>query len=554
QLLSLTLLLTASLSTMGQNFKNQTAKVSFLAAPRVIQNASVNTYSVEVKGYENNLNDIGYSSGALIDRVILNTFTKVNGEGENKIIFRFGGYGSLNGSLSSSTNSEGKVSYYYIYNYTLPMSYEIYADNKRIAGGEIKAKQQNSAAPSVDQFSYKSKSFNSSTDANNFWNGSGKAEVRNHIKGNFENKFKEFLAEVKYDIDYYPSTATTSFGMFKTTKKADFTVYEKAAESAERALETLVAGQPRTGLRNALDSAMTFWSTTLSTLDPTNKEQDKLFFVCANNLANSYLWMDNIDSALYFVSVAEKAKFREGYLSMLKYEIETRQKQLNTLKAFGIDPYTGPARATQEEIDAINAKAEEDRLNKEAEIAARIAAAEKKFAPVIENYDGYIIDRADKKVSGKIICYKANNGERTGKNFFVADGADKEMELTASFVKACEFGSNKYELVKYADATGLGKETQLLLVAYESNKIKVYKSYYKLKNSDTYTTDIYYKRPDEEVATNTTTVAFTVAYKKQLAKYFENCAEINKKALAGDYTDSPEMRIAAAVDYSNSCK
>jgi hypothetical protein len=547
QILLVTLLLSVSLGTIAQNFKNHDAKVNYLKIPNIIQNSSINTYNVEISGYEDDLNTLGYSAGSITDKLNLRAFTRVDGEGENKVVFRFSGYGSLRGNMSSQTGTDGKAKYFYTYSYTLPMSYEIYAGGKRIAGGEIK---KQTAMGSVEQFTYSTSSYATSTDATNNWNSGGQAGLRNQIKTNFDAKFESFLTEVRNQIDYQAIKGSTDFGIFKTTKKEDFTDYEVAAQSAEAALTPLVAGEPRTGLRERMESPMAFWKTKMKTLDPTNKDQDKLYFACANNLANAYYWMDNIDSALYFIAEAEKSKFREGYLVLLKSDIENRRKQLAALKVFGIDPYVGPDQASAAEIKEIEAIAKKERINEEAEIAARIAAEQMKLEPVIEMYDGYIINREDQKVVGKVKCYKANNGDRTGKNYFITEGTEKEMELSASYIKMCEFGSYKYELVKYL---GVSKETNLMLVAYDSEKIKVYKYTVPSKTSKYGITNIYYKRPNEELATNTSSLTFTYAYKKTLAKYLEDCPSVSSKALGGEYTDSEEMRIAAAIDYSN-CK
>src|SRR4051812_10693655 len=104
-ILSITLLISSSIGLIAQNFKNENVNVKYLSIPTTIQDASVNTYNVEISGYENDLNNLGYSAGSITDKLNLRAFSRVNGIGENTIVFRFSGYGGLNGSMSSQTGT-----------------------------------------------------------------------------------------------------------------------------------------------------------------------------------------------------------------------------------------------------------------------------------------------------------------------------------------------------------------------------------------------------------------------------------------------------------------
>lgn len=544
-------------ATQAQNFKNIDVKVNILKIPDIIQPAEVNTYSLEINGREGHLNNLGYTQNSILNYMNIRALTKVEGEGENRIVLHFPGYGNMNGTLgTNTTEKDGKVTktYFYSYTYTLPMSYEIFRGGDRIASGEIKEKKANdySVSSSVEIFKFSTKSFGTASEAKNNWKtGKGRSDLISQIKGNFDKKLKIFAETVRKKIDYPYTWVYTNFGYFKTTKKADFTIYENAANQAKEALTPLVSGQERTGLAERFSVPMSFWKTTLSKLNPEDKNEDKLFFACANNLANAFYWMDHIDSALYYVEVAKKADFRKGYLSQLEFAITQRKKDLDLLEANGLNPYFGPQPATQEEIDAIFEKAELERMQKEAEMAARLAALERETAPVIEHYDGFIIDRAGKKVEGTFVCYRANTGEKIGKNYFIASGTDNEVELTEAFVTNAEFGNLKYELVKYGDA--LLRENSLMAILFESDQIKVYRHLTKDKDSERVFSNIYLLKKEEKLATNATGLTFHVAFKKMMANYFEDCPSVSQKALNGDYNGDDNMIVAAAMDYSN-CK
>ena len=225
QLLSLSLLLGLSFGVQAQNFKNLGAPVNYLGIPYIVQNSAVNTYSVSVNTNEYELNKLGYNSNSIASKLNLRAFSKVDDMGENKIVFRFVGYGNLSGSLGSVTGSDGKVNYNYSYSYTLPVSYEIYAGVAKIASGEVKAAQQSSFNNSnTDQYSFSTKYFPSSSAASQYWNSSeNTAALMSHIKSNFDAKLAGFVKVITEQIDYPEIKESTQFGYFKTTKKADFT-------------------------------------------------------------------------------------------------------------------------------------------------------------------------------------------------------------------------------------------------------------------------------------------------------------------------------------------
>src|SRR6478735_838069 len=110
-LLSITLVCCICCVSIAQNYKNLSVPVPYLKIPAIIQNASINTYKVELAGSESSLNKLGYNSTTIGDKLNLRAFVKVDGDGdaENRIVFRFPGYGNLYGSLTSKSGTvDGK--------------------------------------------------------------------------------------------------------------------------------------------------------------------------------------------------------------------------------------------------------------------------------------------------------------------------------------------------------------------------------------------------------------------------------------------------------------
>ena len=189
---------------------------------------------------------------------------------------------------------------------------------------------------------------------------------------------------------------------------------------------------------------------------------------------------------------------------------------------------------------------EQERLEREKqiEVAKALAIYEKENAPIITDYDGYIVDRDDKTIEGTFKEYGANTGDKEDNTYFIAEGTTKEIALSTANMVECHFDDRDYESVRYF-TVGDGYEKDLMYIMFESNKVNVY------KGGNGY---IYFKKPDEKNATNTNSLIWGTSFKKSSSGYFSDCPALVTKIENGDYPASNKMRVAMAKDYVSLCK
>lgn len=532
----------------AQKDKTKSFRVNYLSLPKTIQSPEVNTYRVEVKNF-GRLHDLDLNAKEMAYSVNLNAYARVDkGEPEMRVIITIPSFGKVAATQSSKTKDDGTTTYSYSYNCDPHMSYEIITNGESLKSGKLVFKLSGKNS----KFSWSGCLATSSSESRAKYNKTGRADLKNKLKAYIQDQFNRTVAQMRKDVDYYPVTTGQPVFFFKTTKKADYTDYEKAADDLITALGSIQSTSNRDAFKGAAAPSVKFWQDKMAGLNFDAKGEDKLYLHSALNLAAAYYWMDELAEAEGYLTKANEVKGRSVVKSGLEKDIANRRRSLQVCDVNGIDPYKGITPATMEELDEIRLEAEAQEIAREAEIAARIERERMKLAPVIEEVSGYIIDRNDQRIEGSFKLYKQNTREREGKVYFIKSGSTAEDEISVSFMKSGEYAGTKYVEVLFGDVIG-GKDKELMKVLYESPKIKVLFHKYKSSDGDHTFTNTYFIRPGEERAINTTNATFLVAYKKKMANYFEGCPALVGKIEAGEYPDSKNMRIAIATDYTSLC-
>ena len=541
-----TLVLSSSIG-LAQKIKHEGAKVKYLRIPNYVFDKEVNTYKIDITDYGYQLENIGLNANNLAAKAKMDALSRVTGEAEIVIKLRFDGYGTMEPEMNQHVK-DGVTKYALIYKYQLPMSYEIYVNGSRVGSTRVKDVDMNKPT-----FTYSTGYHESSSKAWAYWRNTGRSKLKNQIKNNFNAKYDMFLKQLRNDIDYKKTTHWVTILYPKTTKKEDFTEYEKHSMDALEILKSLEHGSDRSSLKNKLAPHVVYWKQQLEGADKNDKKQENLYMGSALNVAEAYYWMDDMPNAQAYYDMADEVKGKAVHKMELKKDIEKRTKDLEALAEAGIPVYTGVEPASLEELQSIAAAEEARRIAEEAEIAAKIEAERLKNAPVVEEKSGYIITRDEKRIDATFYLYKERTGDKEGKIFYMTEGAEDEIELTAANILEAKVGAYMYEVVKHKDAIGLGKEMSLMKILFQSEKITVYEEQHMNDDGDHLFTNVYFLKPGENYPTNSSSLTFEAAWKGRLAGYFSDCAALVKKIEAGDYPNSPETRVAIAADYSNTC-
>lgn len=546
--------------SIAQKVKDDATRVKYLRLPQYVLDKEYNTFSAEVVDYGNQLEDIGIYPASLSDEIQFDAYSKVSGGGEIHVKFYFSGYGSLNPTVKEAKQKDGSIKYYCTYTYKLPMRYEVYAGGSLATGAKVKE-----ISDKKTEFTFKGKQFTSSSAARSDWKKTTIEAAKKDIAKNFQEKFKIFQKQLKDAVDYQKTTDLVFVCYLKSNKKFDFTEFEGKKESFIQKLKGLGHGKNRKAFKADVQAEIDYWEKTLSESDPNDKDSDKLYLVSAINLAYAYYWCDDMGNAQSYLEKAKQAKGKIQVKGIIERDIAYRKKRLAILDEEGIDPYTGVEPASMEEIQAIEAAEEQAKIEREAEIAARIAREEAevearlaaqaaKTAPVIDTVPGYVTGRDGKNVDCIFLFYHANTGSKEGEIYFIPEGESYEQELVPMNAASAKIGPDTYRTVRHYDATGLGKEVSIMKEMFSSDKIDVFEGKYVDDEKRYINTYYYFRKKGETYATNSSSLTFEALYKKKLAKYFEDCPAIVTKINANEYPNSPDSRVLIAADYTEQCK
>lgn len=537
----LLLALTSLSISFAQNMKMSGANFKYKDIPASIRDKDENTYSVDIRSSAD-LSSLGTSAEALENFVNFNTLTKLEGFADIKIDMRILSYGYLNPELKSITSNGVITGYNYYCEYAIPYTYTVVSKNINFNNnGSTEATKGNVEV-------YKGKTFVTSAEAQADWNKTGWGNLRAQVRKSIEAKVSKLTNDLSSNMEFIDRDWSLTFFYFKSTGKEDFMAYETASEESATAAKTITPNMVRAELAPKFENHIKFWKANLLTLDPNDKKLDKLFFANAYNIALAYYLLDDMENASLQAKEMERVDQNELVEKQLLNNIASRSKGLQACKNKGVNPYVGSENASPEKVETLRAKYEKERVRleqeKQIEIEKALALEKMRTAPVINEYEGYIIDRKSVRSEGTFKEYKQNTGDKENYTYFIVKGTTKEILLSSANMLECHFDDRSYENVKYFSGSD-GYENEMMYIIFNSPKISVY------KGGNGF---IYYLKPGEKTATNTNSLLWGSAFKKSTAVFFSDCAELVKKIDAGDYPASSEMRIALAKDYSDICK
>ena len=544
------LLATLSFAQKERYTKVNTATLSLPVNPL---DKEVNTYSVEIKNRAN-LSALGIDKDVLKNQIQLEAFSLVEkGEPELKVRFTIESFGNLSPQYVEVTQKEGPPRWKAVCRYNVSVSYELYVNGRSLEAPQTASNFTITPTSKKQSSLYESSTFANRVEAQKYWSSKGKVAAYNKITKELEGSFKRQILNLKNEVDYYSAYESVYVMYLKTTKKMDFTDYQNTADQMVEVLGQIRPKATRGTIKTALAEPIAFWEAKLKTLNLGDKKQKKIGVVCLLNIAEAYYWMDDLNKASDYYAKAKALNVMGNYVKPMNNRLERRKATLAQAKASGIDPYKGIDPASDEELAEILRKQEAKDNAREAEIAARIEREKMLLAPVIEAYNGFIVDLSGNKKQGTFKWYKKNTNEREGKIYFIEQGTSSEKEISSSFAERCEFEGHVYTMVMHGDVLS-GKDKTLMEVLYESDKVKVLYHEHYTSESHTLIKEIHMIRPGEPKTTNTSNAQYLVAYKKSLANYFADCPVLAEDIRAGKYPNSKNMRVAAATAYTDSCQ
>jgi len=529
----------------AQSYKTDRPGVSYVRFPSIIQDPDINTYSVKLDMNEAEYRGYGVYKSNVASMVKINAFSPVEVNGENIVEINLGSPANMRATIDEVVTKKDDKSYstfYYNLTYSIPNDYKLIGPKGEIfLEGKVGA-----IGAGFTTYTYKSQGFQTREQCSKYF-GSGQYgtnEVRSNIAGKVTEITKEITGEVQKTVDYVNSYATETIYSLKSGKKGDYSAYDKASEQLVEAFKLIKIGEDRTKFTEAASIPLSFWKSQLPSLDYKNKDQENAYTAATLNLATGYFWEDKLDSAQYFLDMAKLSGEKKGDVAGAQRLITSRISTLKELKVRNIDPYKGIGAANLSEINE----------NTVANLIKKILEDPANFT----KYQGQVIDKNGKLFNVTFKQYGELNepavAKWSNKLIYKAENSEQELEVNTLNVKYYDMDGQKYEYIRFYPSTEVSAPIQQMLkIVFDSPKIRVYEHDLGNTNNLAGSINILYKRPGEDIATNTSSVKFMFMFKKSLAKYFADCEAVKGKAESGTYGKGREQLVNAAKEYAD-CK
>lgn len=536
-------LIITSVKSFGQSYKSLTGSFQVLRIPKNVYTKDVNCVNVNLIYSSADLYYSGITKESLEDLIVFSALKKTGDMNGFKFEIKILPIAieQTTGIRTETKESKGiKYSVYkYYFKYFIPYQIKI-TDPK----GEVLVNHFEKSSSSNNNFSFMSDQFATSIECSNYFaaNSQGFTLLKRNVSeglGILMNSIKE---NAQFSIDYTPIKLSENINYFKTTKKENYDSFEKAAKSTVETFNLISPYSSRDNFFIANKSSIRFWKDTLKTLSYTNKEQVNLYAACYINLAKVYYLADELDSAKTYLEMAKKSNEKNSEIKSVTDMISYREADILKLKANGISIYGGIGVAKKELSNA--------------ELKQVFLANYLQDSKNFKLDSGYVIDNSGFQKKASFKTY--NNLEpvelasKRNKTFFIMEGINSEFELNTSSVRGYKLDTQIFENVKFYTANELNNLTQQFLkVIIESNKLRVYEYDSKDLNNLASSVNLIFKKPSEEIGTNSSSAKFFLLFKKSLQNYFSDCTSMKEKIDKGEYSKNRQGILKAANDYIN---
>jgi len=395
---------------------------------------------------------------------------------------------------------------------------------------------------------FKGNEYNSSSKASSYYKNNS-----SNLRDKFQREFisgstSQINRTLNYLYGYQPSVANELFWILDSKKNSDHAGHMKALEDMKLMLGKVSHEVPLDDLQKELDPIVAYFESVILNYPEDKKKHRKMKYASYYNIGQLYYHFDMPDKALEYANklIANDYDKKDG--KRLIKDIEALKEVFDVNK---VTTRHFPV-LTEDNSGASN-------IGNDNEGDAEVAVAEDKFIETIfTNADGSKVEgmlkmklMADTDVStldftkyykNSIKIYTLDDdGNAKSKNYFARENAS--YVVNGSSYEAVKFNSNSSE--GQGSAVGIdGAKFYFAKVLHKSDKISVYK----------YKNEFVLHKAGEKKAQSTSSLAFSIGFKKKLAKLVADCPDLAALAKDGSFSNNGESLIAFAQEYSDGCK
>lgn len=527
----------------AQKIKQERVDVQYTQLPATPLDASFTTYTLRIRGAQYYLDNIRKTQSALESYFQLDGFKKIPNGGHFTLEVNLGYFRVESDKMETSTSKEKlkdgteKVTtrYYKSIRWSMPISWRLYDYEGRVLFDTYHTDRNRTQT-------YSTSTYNTPGEASRFWSENYTKVTNNLIENYIENNLGDMGRQFRHNYDFQRIVRATDELEVLREKDEQYADYNQAYETVKAAFAQMTPDQPVDKLREAVKPAVEFWLKAKDKYDPNDKKQKGLIHACLFNTATVFYWLDDLESAERYANQANDLDWKEGRSKRLLKEIEATRKLFAANKVTTRHIFRDPEKAIPP------AKAIE--LAEKAEEEAANSAV----------FNGYMNTLTGDSISGTFTIKTTEGTELkfgpSGNVVFQYQKGGKNITdvLKPGDLKSFAFNDRKFFVKSFAP--GAKGNTQagmhILEQLYTSDKVSVYQYHpYDNKLGDVETEYAYQKR-GESAPVSISGSAFLL-FKKGLAKYFSDCADLAELANSDEFKKTEADIIRAARVYAEMC-
>lgn len=528
----------------AQKIKNEKFDIAYTQLPAKPLDNEFTTYKVNFygSGYVNghSIFESGNLTQAGLEKTInLAGFKKESGNAHVRVNVSVGNARVVKNEMATkvteSKSKDGKVtkstSYHMEYHYYIPVKYMVYDFH-----GNLLHESYVTDAKDIEKIN--GGSSNSYSKAYEDWKNSRLSKVNSSAASYVRNAVNSVNGGINYLYGYL---ARSEREELKVTKKFEDESFLQAYDTAKAAFEKVKADAPAETLAADLKPAIDFWMN-YDKYPVDDKNLKKVRYACLYNLTIVYFWMDDLENAEKYAKQCIEIDYKDGGVKRHLERIEQLKKsfELNgvTSRHFAIDVASATPPSNNTEV-AAPAEDEEDSASMTGTL--ELANGDKIEGDVIVNTE-----------DGSDLVF----GPKGNITFnYKADGKEVVNPLDPSEIQAVAFNGRSFKVMDFTPGAKGNKAAgkHLLEVIYDSPRIKLFKYYPFDDQLGDKKIEFALLKQGEPAPTSTSSTPFLL-FKKGLAKYFEDCADLAELAGAGEIEHTEDGLIQAARIYAEVCE
>jgi hypothetical protein len=541
------LLCLLSIVCTSQNINNKFTKISYHKLPESPLPDNYKTYSYELNNFSTILRRIGLSEASLLNsNLYMNRYERVGRNGDISFDVRIDNMNIISERIrqrvSKTKDKNGtqitRIFYYLYLEYSIPMSIL-----SRSKSGKII--RDNNLTHSGSRKSYKHREYESSRQAADSWRIDRTRVLGDLSRRYIENELKKYGNKMRDLYDFVPSTGSPEFFIIRKKNNKNYERYERAFLIVDNAFKKISHEGIPENMLEKISVSLDFWYAQLQKLSRTHKDQKKLYYACAFNLASAYYWLEDFDKAEKYLLECQSIDYKE---SNTKSWVSKLQKTRSKLEKNGL--------SSRHFIIEQESSGESEN--------ALIVVGNEKSGLINGDNLGYVVWANGDTTQGvfKINTDVSNEldfGHFGNVKFTYIDRFNMSAEriLDPNRLNSFSFQNREFYIQDFMDIIGSEdiEKKKIVEKIFESQKIKLYKIYpfAMIAKSQSSTHFIMNKKKDQNW-TRISASNFSLDPKKSFSNFFSDCPDLKKAILEGEFDlNSQASYLRLAKTYENIC-